>query len=143
MTCLKGLELSNDCFDPVGWSVHNVEWCKRFGTRYLSVTVSTNALLGFCKVFVFPVIAVISAVVMPIIAAVRYWNGDHDKAKQWLAAWAFSLLAIAGAAAFLVVSGFHMRLLQGAALVATGCAISIVIHVYRVIPVRMPQITQS
>ncbi len=154
MTCnntwAEALDRSNNCQDPVGAWVQSSETAKRWYTKHpLSsrmTMISVNAVFGFIKPFLLPITAAVAVVVQPILAGYNYfWKGESQNAKQWLKAWCFSVLALSGIAAFMAVSACHMTLLQGTALVVTGCTVSIIIHVYRVSHTTKPKefITKS
>lgn len=140
MTCCNtiqcGFEISNHWFDPLGAAVQKTACMRNFYTNHpiaaRFVTVSANTVFGVVKVFVLPFMSAIGLVVMPIIAAFKAYRGDWAGAKQWLSAWGFCLLAGVGVFAFVALSGFHMTLLQATAVVVTGTALSVIIHIWRV-----------
>jgi hypothetical protein len=133
----EGFKISNHFFDPLGCAVQKTELMRNFYKNYplasRFVTVSSNTILGIIKVFALPFLSVIGIVVMPIMAIIKACRNNAQEAKQYLAATVFCLLAAAGAAAFIGLSGFKLPLIQGASLVVGGCAISVIIHVHRVV----------
>ena len=137
MTWTDALNCSNNCQDPVGAWVQNSEMAKRWYAKHplssRATMITINTVCGFFDPFMLPITAAIGIVVQPILAGYCYfWKGDNQNAKKWLKTVCFSVLALGGIAAFMAVSAYYMTLLQGTALVVTGCAISITIHVYRV-----------
>lgn len=98
-------------------------------------------LLGAGKVFLFPIIALVAVVAMPIIALVRGIQGKGD-AKAWLVAWSFSVLGLAAFACFVTVAAFHMPLIGSCVVLWGGVAASITVHVYRAMkdPLPLPSI---
>jgi len=157
----RGLEISNHLFDPFVWIIRNTHCGQQMYRKYpiasRCVTVPINVVLAVAKVLALPAALVVGAhffthmqtvcvaacsyttagivgiVALPIFAAIKWYHGKKLEAKQCLAAWTFCMLALAGTAAFIYVSSFHMNLLQGAVLFAAGLSVSIVVHVYRAV----------
>lgn len=147
MTWTKALNCSNNWYDPLGAWVQNSQMAKRWYVKYplasRTTVIGANTVLGFIKPFLLPVIAAVGVIVQPIIATVQYCKGNSQEGAKWLKSSCFSLLALGGVAAFMVISAYHMTLMQGAAVVITGCALSIIIHVYRVSDTEKPVVVKS
>lgn len=131
--CAGGLKKSNDWFGPE-FIIH-----RHLGSFYRDnpimsrlITIPIAALTGALKVALFPLIAVVGLVVMPMIALVRFSQGKKEEGVEWLQAWGFCVLAVAGSVAFLGLFAFHIPLTWSIALIATAMTISIIIHVYKI-----------
>lgn len=90
---------------------------------------SLAALSGFCKPFLIPAISAIGLLVFPIFAAYHFCRGDNEKGKDCVKAWGFCLITLGRLACFLFVTAYCLPLVGSVALVASICALSIILHV--------------
>jgi len=143
MSCIDGFKLSNNWHDPIG-GMMGLEWVQRWYVKYplasRATMIPTNTVFGLVKPFLLPITATVGVIVKPIIALFQYFHrGDKIEAARWAKAACFSLLALGGVAGFMMLSAYHMTLMQGTAVVVAGCSLSVIIHVARVSDADKPQ----
>lgn len=133
MTCCSGktCDVLGDVFGPE-YMVH-----RRLGGIYSRhpvgariVTANVSTLSGLLKPFLVPIIAAVGLLILPIIAAAKF-KGDRESAKGHLKAWGFCFLTIGATVAFFSLTTFYMPLVWSSAVVASICALSIILHVYK------------
>ncbi|MCB1181019.1 MAG: hypothetical protein KDK55_03235 [Chlamydiia bacterium] len=118
---------------------------RRCGSLYAShpilaraIFVPVNIVSGAVKPCLFPAVAVIGVLVIPIIAVGCYVIGLATKdakwsqyGKGWLKAWTWSLLAVGALVGGLMIYTYFLPFTVLTSLFITAVGISIGIHTYR------------
>lgn len=131
------LEASNNSLDPIGALVKYQPHIQNFYHNH-PVTArvlfgTTNTILGAIKVLALPVTAPISAVALAVFGGVKACQGEGRRAGQLLLGSAITLLSGLAVAGFFYLAATHMTFVQTGATLAGATAISIIIHVWRVV----------
>lgn len=106
-------------------------------SRVLATPIAT--ICGIAKVVLFPMICLIGMIAMPIIAIIRAGIGKKD-GGEWVKAWCFSILGVAGCIAFFGFSTYYLPLISTSAFLVGGISLSIIVHVYKFVKEPPPQI---
>lgn len=126
--CSEGFALSNLLYAPEELGRGKLR--KFYGNHAVLarvILIPSYALLGIVKTLLFPLIALVYSVALPIVALV----GNKDNVKKTLQAWVFSLLALGGFLSFLVLSAFYLPMNVSVLLYTVGTVASLSVHVYR------------
>ncbi len=107
------------------------------GTRVIATPLAL--ISGIVKLFLFPVICAVGVVVMPLIALIKACQGKANYGP-WLSAWVFSVLGLAGSAAFIGVTTFHLPLIASVGMFISLLSVSVTLHVYQFVKEPAPSV---
>jgi len=129
--CSKGFEIFTDWVIPEG-IVH-----RRLGPLYANHPVMSRFLAtpialisGIVKIFLFPIICLVGAIALPLVAAARHFLNKGD-GKEFLKSFGFCVLGFSASILFLSITSYYTPLLGSSALFLGLLSVSITIHVYK------------
>ncbi len=102
------------------------------------IATPVGLICGVAKVFLFPVICLVSLVAMPIMAIIRSSPPNKKDGGEWLKAWLFSFIGLAAYVAILCVPVFYLNLVTSIGLFIALFSFSIVIHIYKFVKEPQP-----
>lgn len=98
------------------------------------------AVSGLIKPIIFPILAALAIILLPIRAGINTYQGKED-GPVIMGAWAFSVIGLAAYAAFFLISAHHLPAVASAGIVMAAISFSIGVHVYQAS--TAPAITQQ
>ena len=136
--CSSGINLWCDWVIPEGIIHRKLGDFYRDSPVMSRVAFTPIALIsGILKPFFFPLICAVGVVVQPIIALVHAWRGEKEW-KKWLQAFCFSFIGLVASIAILGIAIYFLPLVATVAILVTLIALSITIHVYKLVKEPTP-----